>query len=401
MAWIEDFTNEFAKYFDTPDEHLEAVGYFAAGTALANRVFVKSPDEVMTNVYLVLCSPPGWYHKSAPTRNAIRMLRPILGPKEVIPSNPSVEALGKIIPELCHGGIGHGVMVYDEFRSFLTHVRKEYAAPVASLVMEKLERGIPVQFARKKEGGVEIDTIPEGFILSFIASANTPWLLENLRQSDISGGMLSRFLLIEAHEQTRNYELPPPIDDAALRQLGAALQNIRTNYSAQEFMFTGSAARLYSEIYRDIRKKAFEHGHPEYPSLISRAPLYLKKLSLIRAAIEVRGDNKIRAEDVEAASLVIFHAIKASTEIMDEAIATDGIYGKNLVCVRKIIMANERIRKGRLLQLTHLKMRDLDEVLVSLFEQGLIEYERSKDGVFVVWKEPQANGVESGAGETV
>lgn len=99
--------------------------------------------------------------------------------------------------------------------------------------------------------------------------------------------------------------------------------------------------------------------------------------------------------------MVIFHAIAASTEIVDEAIATDGSYGKNLVRVRKIVMAHERIRKGRLLQLTHLKLRDLDEVLVSLFEQGLVEYDRSKDGVFVVWKEPQANGVESGVGETV
>ena len=402
MAWIEDFEGEFRKHFDTPDRFLEAIGYWAAGAALSNRVFVKSPDEVTTNIYLVLCSPPGWYHKSAPIRTAIRMLRRIIPQAEDIPSNPSVEALAKIVSGACQNGIGHGVMVYDEFRSFLTHVRKEYAAPVASLVMEKLERGVPIKFARKKEGGVEIDVIPEGFILSFIASANTPWLLENLRQSDISGGMLSRFLLIEVHEQTRIYELPAPIDDRALEALGAELARIRRNHpSPAEFRFSQDAVKLYAEIYRDIREKAHSHGHPEYPSLISRAPLYLKKLSLIRAVLEERGDTKIRPEDVEAAGSLIYSSIKSATDIMDEAVATEGVYGKNLFLVRKIIAAHERIRKGRLLQLTHLKMRDLDEVLVSLLEQGVVEYERDKEGVCIVWKDSQANGVDSRVGETV
>jgi hypothetical protein len=392
MGWIEDFKGELSKYLDTPDSFLEAIGYFVSGVSLANRVFVKSPDETTTNIYLVLCSPPGWYHKSTAIRTATRMIRSVIPQLEEIPSNPSAEALAKIVAKACENGVGHGVMVYDEFRSFLTHVRKEYAAPVASLVMEKLDRGVPVKFARKKDGDVDIDVIPEGFVLSFIASANTPWLLENMRQSDISGGMLSRFLLVESHDQTRIYELPPPIDGSSVRSLGLRLLRIRGYYPRPiEFRFGQEAVNLYSKIYREIREKANSHGHPEYPSLISRIPLYLKKLSLIRAALEGRGDAQVHVDDVERAWSLVGSSLRSATNIIDEAIATEESYGRNLVRVRKIIMTHGKISKGRLLELTHLKMRDLDEVLLSLMEQGIVKYERTDEGTFVVYQHSGSN----------
>lgn len=387
MSWIEDFCTRMSMHMDTPDELIEGVAYFLAGAALANRVYVKSPDEVGTNVYVILISPPGWFRKSTPIRIGLRAVRPILGAKEVLPSNPSVEAMAKVVSEICVNGIGHGVMVYDEFRSFVTHVRKEYAASIASLVTEKLDTGIPVSFARKKEGGVEVDTIPGGFVLSFIASTTTPWLLENLRSSDISGGMLSRFLLVGTRERTRTYELPPPIDDQALLALAADLQRVQQAHTRTEFTFEKRAARDYSAIYRDIEKKARSQGHPEYPSLVSRAPLYLKKLALTHAALEERGDGAIRAEDVEAAGLVVFRSIEASTEIVDEAVAIDGMYGRNLMRVRKILAVHERIKKGQLLRLVHLRIRELDDILDSLREQGHVAYEKDGNGVWIVWKD--------------
>lgn len=385
MGWIEDFVVEFGRHFDTPDQLLEAVGYFSAGAALSNRVYLKSPDEVTTNSYIILCSPPGWYHKSAPIRTAVRMLKGIISDKEILPSNPSAEALGKVISYTCKNDIGHGIMIYDEFRSFLSHVRKEYAAPIASLVTEKIERGVQVQFSRKKENGVEVDKIPEGFVLSFIASTTTPWLLESMKESEISGGMMSRFLLIEAHEKTRSYELPPPIDEVALDKLGSDLDRIRSTHSRTEFRFSGDAARLYSKIYRDIEKKAHSHGSPEYPSIISRTPLYVKKLSLIRAALEDRGDSLIHEEDVLSASTVVWNSIESYERIVDEAAASDGAYGKLLIRVRKIIKSMGEVSNRDLLRLTHVKVKELEDVIECLVAQGLVERMVRDGNVFVRW----------------
>lgn len=386
--WVYDFEKEMAKHFDTPDEFIQAIGYFSAGAALANRVYVRSPKYVGTNLYLILCSPPGWFHKSSTISTAMEMLKTVIPKDEVLPSNPSIEALGRKIPGLCQNEVGHGILMYDEFRSFLTHVRKEYAAPVASLVTEKLERGLPVVFSKTKESGTEEFVIPGKFTFSFIASTTTPWLLENVKGSDISGGMMSRFLLVEAHDQTRMYELPAPVDDKAVAVLASDLDRIRNNHAqGTEFVFRQSASRLYAKIYRDLKSEAEHHGNPEYPSLISRGPLYLKKLSLLHSALAERGSNVIEEEDVETAAEMVWKSIQSCRVIVDEASAQDGVYGKTLIRVRKIMQGAGQIAKGDLLRLVHIRPRELEEILDSLRQQALVDWGKDEKGKLVlVWK---------------
>lgn len=386
--WVTDFENEFARHFDTPDEFIQAVGYFSAGVALANRVFVRSPKYVSTNLYLILTSPPGWMHKSSTIGSAMDVLRQVIPKEEILPSNPSSEALGRKIPAICKDEVGHGVLIYDEFASFLIHVRKEYAAALGSLVTEKLERSGPVTFSKTKDSGTEEFTIPAKFVFSFIASTTTPWLLKNIQGSDISGGMMARFLIVEAHEQTRMYELPPPIDDKALQALATDLDRIRNNHaSGTEFTFRGNASRLYAKIYRELKDDAEKHGHPEYPSLVSRGPLYLKKISLLHAALMERGSTTIEEDDVEAAAEMVWKSVNSCRMIVDEAAAQDGVYGRTLIRVKKIIEGAQTISKGDLMRFVHVRPRELDEVLDSLKQQGAWDWGKDDKGKLVlVWK---------------
>lgn len=388
-SWLLDFEAEMSKHVDTPDEFLIGVGYFMAGSALANRVYLRSPDEITSNIYAVLCSPPGWFRKSTPIRVGIRMLRKVIPQGEFLPTNASSESIGKIVETSVNGaGIGHGIFSYDEFRTFLTHVRKEYAANIATLVTERFERGTDLQFARKgKEGsGVDVDTIPGGYILSFMASTTTPWLLENMKGSDVTGGMLSRFLLIEAHEKTRSHALPRAFDWSRLDELSEELGRVRARYSKTEFFFRNDAARTYRMLYRDIEYGAMSHDHPEYPSLISRAPTYVKKLSLIHAAMAERDPALILPEDVEQAAELVVRSIKSCETLIDEAVAGDGIYSKNLFRVRKILSVQGRFPKRELLRTMHIRIRELDEILGSLEEQGFVKFEREGKAEIIAWK---------------
>ena len=385
--WINDFAAELAKSSDAPDEFLEAAGYFAAGVALVNKAYIRSPKFISTNLYMILTSPPGWFRKSSTIGSAMELIRPIVGAGEILPSNPSMEALGRKIPALCQGEVGHGILIYDEFKSFLTHVRKEYASSLASLITEKLERGMPVTFSKTKDSGTEEFTIPGKFVFSFAASTTTPWLLENIKGSDIGGGMMARFLLIEAHAQTRMYELPPPADDVELMRLGAELQRIVSNLGpGVEFTFRGDAARLYAGIYRELKTDAEGHGHPEYSSLISRAPLYLKKISLLRAVMAERGSATILPEDVDAAGEMVWKSVRSCRRIVDEAAAQDGAWGKAVIRVKKIVSASgDRIAKGDLMKFVHVRPKELDEILESLVSQGAVTVDREDNETFVSW----------------
>lgn len=387
VMWVWEFERAIAKSYDTPDEFIQAVGYFAMGASLANRVWVRSPRHVGTNLYVILTSMPGWLHKSSAILAAVDILKQVIPADEVLPTNPSIEALGRRIPTICKQNVGHGIMLYDELRSFLAHAKKEYASQLGSLVIERFERGLPTTFSKVKEGGTEDYVISGQFVLSFIASTQTNWLLDNVK-GEISGGLMSRFLLVESHSQTRVYPLPAPIDDTAMDTLAGDLKAMRDAHQGTEFLFRGDAARVYTSLYKDLKKDAESHGHPEYASLISRSPVYLKKLALIHAVMSGRGSNEIHADDVEAAREIVAHSVNSCRQLVDEAAAQDGMYGKTLMRTRKIVSGAEKISRSDLLRFVHVRPRELDEILESLEQQGLVALEKggAGKGLTVVWK---------------
>lgn len=386
--FLSDFEMLLAKSMDTPDEFLHALAYWTAGAALANRVWVRSPNEVSTNMYLVLVSGPGWWHKSTAVNAANRMLRKTIPPDEFLPGHASVEALAVTIPKLCKNDRGHGVLVYDEFRSFLTHIRKEYAAQIGTLVTEKMEYGIPTQFSRKKDGDVEVKEMPAGFVLSFVASTTIAWMIESMQASDLTGGMLSRFLLVEAKDKTREYALPPPLDDMGLEILAGYLKTLRHRYrDGVEFRFSPDGRSAFEKIYYDLARWAKTQGTPEFPSLISRSHTYVKKAALIHAALAQRDEPWIEEADVEAGAEIAIRSVQTCESIMDDIIAsTSGDFGALLLRVRKMIASAKRVSKADLLARTHLKNSDMDDILHSLAMQKVIDRELEGGQEFVTWK---------------
>ena len=386
--WLVEFENEFARHYDTPNEFLSGIGLMAAGAALANRVYLRSPNEITTNLYLLLCSPAGWFHKSSPTNKAVEMIKKFIPETEFMPSNPSSESFAKCAKQVTNGSkIGHGVLVYDELRDFLSQSRKQHAENFASLVSQRFEKGPDIRYSRMKEKDVEIDLVPGGFILSFVAGTTNALLLENLSRTDIEGGILSRCLLIEAHEKTRSEANPIPFDDDVLDYFASELMSTRNSYDRTEFKFDRESDEILTQLYHEIERDAVAHGHPEYPSLVSRAPTYLKKISLIHAALEQRGDYLITQDDIEMAAEIVLKSVKSCEMIVDEAAAGNDVYGRNLFRVRKILSKREKFPKRDLMRLMHIRVRELDDILDSLTEQGHVRIEKEGKAEIVFWIE--------------
>lgn len=387
--WIYDYEREMARSFDTPDEFIQATGYFALGASLANRVWLRSPRHLGTNLYVILTSPPGWQHKTSAIVAAVDILKKVLPKEEVLPTSPSVEALGRRIPAICKSEVGHGVLLYDEFRSFLSHIRREYAQQLGTLVMERFEWGLPTTFLRVKDQGAEEYTISGRFVLSFIASTQTSWLLDHIGGPDISSGFMSRFLIVESREQTRVYPLPPPLNESVIESLAKDLLAIREAYNGVEFSFCREAARAYSKLYEDLKRDAETHSDPEYASLISRSPVYLKKLSLIHAAMAMRGTREILVDDVEAAHEMVARSVRSCQTLLEESTLRSIPYGRLLLKVRRIISGAECISRQDLLRLVHARPRDLDEILDSLEQQGVVDVVKkvgANNDVAITWK---------------
>jgi transcription initiation factor IIE alpha subunit len=93
----------------------------------------------------------------------------------------------------------------------------------------------------------------------------------------------------------------------------------------------------------------------------------------------------IMVDDVEFAAELVVSSIRSCEAMIDEAVSGDGAYAKSLFRIRKMLIAKERMPKRDLLRAMHVRIRELDEVLESLAEQGHVKYEKDGKQDMVVW----------------
>lgn len=316
MLWTDRFVGEMSRVVDTPDELLEAAAYFVAGSALVGRGYAMFPDRVWTNLYVILVSPPGWYHKSTSLIQGLKILAGLDVLR--VSGGGSTESLLRECAQIEEGGGMSAIMVLDEFSSFLRHIGKEYASGIQPFIAERFQGGVASETSRvskSSEGGVSKCRVSEHFVLSFGATSTIAWLFDQVRRESIESGFFSRFLVVEAHEKTRSYEAPRRMEDKVLGGLQAELEEIRSAFSEEEpieFGMTEAAFQMYRELYRHFEASVRDPEFGLLASFSSRLPVYTVKLAMIRAMLRL-SRGVINESDVDGAAKIttgVFESFK-------------------------------------------------------------------------------------------
>lgn len=334
--FIYEFMREVAKVLDTPDELIEGVAYSIAGSALVGRGYFMMPDQVLSNTYQILVSPPGWFHKSSCMRIGIRVLEKIGVP--FLSGHASSEALAQECVNLESKGIHHGIIIYDEFKSFAAHLKKEYAMAIQSFMAEKLQRGLPVIITRrdsKDPSGVKQFKISSDFVLSFLASSTTAWLFDCIKTESIESGFFSRFFVIEAHKKQRRYRRAGRLDDSVIDALAKEIESVRNFYrNPVEFDMTPSAQMVYSKLYDKIEDESNRSDIQGLASFSSRLPLYAQKLALIHAMASKR--VRIEEEDMLASAEMVMRSFESCRRIIRSGLS-DSYFGRRIAKIEEYL----------------------------------------------------------------
>lgn len=330
--WIYEYEREISKVLDTPDLFIEATAYWIAGCALSHRVFMYWPDPVTTNLYLVTVSPPGWYHKSSNLRIGLRVLQRLQIP--TLSGTPSSESMAIECLELQKKGIHHSAMVYDEFRTFMNHLKKEYANAIMPFMAEKLQKGVPYSFSRKDgKDTIKKLTISGDFVLSFVASTTTTWLFDLIKTEGIESGFFARFVILEENKKSRRYRMPGRLPNQVIDALAAGLQSTVNIYQQPtEFTIDPSAIGLYEYTYDQIENAS--HQSMILAAFSSRLPLYMMKLAMIHAALS--GRTSIVKDDISAASLLVMKSLQSYKRVIEYGLV-DTKFSRDLAKVKEFI----------------------------------------------------------------
>lgn len=394
--WVSDFTATLAAHLETPDEMLKAVGLFTAGAALAGRVVMYSPEELSTNIYLLLSGPPGKVKKTTAIKQGLKILNRVLSQDEFTDQNSSIEALIKSISTTAQQrGLRHGVLFYDEFSGLMHQTKREHSSGIMTMLLERWQAGaVAYTASRRKDSGVDRDSVPSDFIFSLASSTTPDGLVRAMSSDDVSNGFASRVMLIEARTRMRHFATPNRVSEDWIASMAARLSLAREIYNQKtEFHLTSEAVDVVEKVYDDFDKMASRHPNEEFHKVVGRMDGYVKKLALLEAALAHPGFHVIEAEDVEEVIPVVLKSMSSWERTLDDVSGSGNAWARLLSRMKATLRRLGSATPAELARATSARAGDLSEAIETLALQGCITIDKDDEqNKVIVWKEPEEFG---------
>lgn len=395
--WISDFTTTLATHLETPDDMLRAVGLFTAGAALAGRVVMFSPEELSTNIYMLLSGPPGKVKKTTAIKYGLKILSKVLRSEEFTDQNSSMEAMIKSISaSAVPQGVRHGVVFYDEFSGLMHQTKREHSSGIMTMLLERWQAGaVPYTASRRKDSGVDRDTVPADFIFSMASSTTPDGLVKAMSSDDVSNGFASRVMLIEARTRMRRFAHSHRVPEDWISEMSARLVIARTIFKTKtEFQLSDGAIGVIEEAYENFDRMASRHPNEEFHKVVGRMDGYVKKLALLEAALAHPHDQVIEKEDVEAAIPMVMKSMGSWERTLDDVSGAGNAWARLLSRMKAVLRRLGCATMSELARATSARAGDLGEAVETLVLQGCCTIEKEEGQKVIMWKEPEELGAE-------
>jgi len=363
-TWTDNFIAYGEKYYAGVNrDFIKTTAYWIYATALGKRAYAPLGQlRLYPNMYLVLMANRK-RGKTLLTTTAEQIVHSILPAQAKLPTDFSDEGFDDRLAD----SQGHGYLHYRELIELLAHLDK---AKKAVAKFNTFFDWSPIDtISHTRMGGTKI--IPAGTVMSFISGITPSAFATGLRQTVLTSGGLSRFIIMRDENRT---PLPPPPDTpddyvplltAALREsLSNEYLQIKLNNDAREYW------RYLNEEY--MPKETAKAADPQmFEEITARVDHHLIKCALVRAY--QHHSITITEEHMHTAfNDVIEPYIRAA-----KLVAADGIIENDYQRNRARIV--ERIREQKtmflrdLMMAVRMKRASVIEILDELEAEGLIE----------------------------
>ena len=192
--------------------------YFTALTIMAsvigNQVYIPFGDSrIYTNIWAVLLAPSSLYRKTT----AINIGKKLLyraNSEAIFPNESTPEALYDLLERT-----PQGLFVWSEFAGALANFERSYNVGLKELLTD-LYDSFP-EYKRKLKGKEFIIKNP---CINILTASAVDWFNSRIKEGDIKGGFLARFIYIPASQKTKRVGIPPEADISLGNKLVFMLQ---------------------------------------------------------------------------------------------------------------------------------------------------------------------------------
>jgi len=163
-----------------------------------------------------------------------------------------------------------------EFASFISMTERSYNEGMMSVITELFDN--PSDYRRSTKGGG--DRVVKEPFMSILTASTFDWFGKKVKQSDIYGGFLARFIFIPAHKKNKFMAFPPERDPRKISELKNSLGAIAAIKG--KVIFNDDCKRLYSIWLKEHEDQLINHPKVGLLSgFMTRLAIYALKFSLI------------------------------------------------------------------------------------------------------------------------
>ncbi len=343
----------------SPDYH-KFMGLGVLSVALGHKVYMPWGDgHIYPNLWIIFIGQSTVDHKSTAVRIGFNLIDRWDHTK-IYPNDYSYESLIKILSKQ-----PTGAFFYDEFKTFIGMLNRDYMGPARGFLATMYDGGRRY----KKELSGETYTI-ENPATSIYTATTTAWLLENLKESDIEGGFLPRFIIVPCLRMGEDLPRPPM---ACKHKRGMMLDIMtKVNTLGGPCYFTEDAGKMFDQWYHKMRGKNIQGRLAPFAG---RLQGYLVKFAILfeinrSYTLKISKDSMsdgIRAVDWLYKQIIILES--------DELVFSKG--HKDMQKIRKVLRKSpdkKMTRKG-LIRATRLLKFEIDRAIIDLHELDEIQEE--------------------------
>ena len=273
-----------------------------------------------------------------------------------------------------------GIKAFNEFGDFLKRTKKrDFLGGFAGLFTELYDCPALYRKCLSKKGF----QIEKPF-LCLLGATTREWLLEGMDESDIQGGFLARFLFFPGSRDVKLIPITPPRDQEEEKALAAQLLQLHT--LSGTWQPTRAAKEIYIDWYEKHRNELTQEGMSLLSPYYGRLEGYAWKIALIFEA--TAGPEFVESISADSTNLAI-EFVERLKKDLKPLILQDfqpSAWAKKVNKIRALIERTGVIGRSALLKNSHLRSKELNDVVRFLKETGeLVEEEVNKSTVYK-WK---------------
>lgn len=350
-GFLRSYVNCVSRLTDAPREYHVAVGLSIVAAAIGNNVSLHLwGDEIFPHIWHVLISPSGFFRKTTAMRLGIKVLETAV---------PEAVLLDDYTPENLKNNLAArptGLMKAWEFGNFLTLMDKDYMRGTKEFWTTIYDVGYS-----KGSQGQGLTRI-ERPAVSFLAGSTIDWLTEKMRDGDMRGGFLSRFLFLPAYNKTDwkgviNRRLE---DDPLFSELVKAIEQIHNVQGQADLSLVRD--KLNSWLKEHENQVDTNKLPKDLMGFYSRSATYIAKLAVLFQVAENKG-LQVSEDNLDRAITYLEYLYEQLCGLLEDGMFLNNRSAKRIRKVKEILARYpDGIEANEVLRHTHWSGREFNEI---------------------------------------